>query len=205
MARYFLILCVALVLGGIAYRGNMLLLPAYMEHRTTFLAHFIDRLPLPQGHSTATFAATVLSSVVLFAGLFGQIWGGRLADRLELRRAYFAFQALSLPFILAMAFTGEAWLVLCAAGYELFSLGVQPIENSLIAAMTPDRWRSTSYAVKFLLNFGVGAMAVHLIGPIKAAYSLEGVYVFLAGAVLLLVLTVVALMIASRRIPAVRN
>jgi MFS family permease len=205
MARYFFILCVALVLGGIAYRGNMLLLPAYMEHRTTFLATFIDRLPLPQGHSTATFAATVLSSVVLFAGLFGQVWGGRLADRLELRRAYLAFQAISLPFILAMAFTGEVWLVACAAGYELFALGVQPIENSLIAAMTPERWRSTSYAVKFVLNFGVGASAVHLIGPVKEAYSLEGVYVFLAGVVFLLVLSVVALMIASRAIPAVRN
>jgi MFS family permease len=205
MARYFLILCAALVLGGIAYRGNMILLPAYMEHKTTFLARFIDRLSLPSAHSTATFAATVLSSVVLFAGLFGQMWGGRLADRMELRRAYLAFQAASLPFILGMALTDEAWLVLCAAGYELFSLGMQPIENSLIAAMTPDRWRSTSYAVKFLLNFGVGASAVHLIGPVKAVYSLEGVYVFLSGVVFLLVLSVAALTAASRRIPSVRN
>ena len=205
MGRYFLILCVALVLGGIAYRGNMLLLPAYMEHKTTFLANFIDRLPVPEGHGTATLAATLLSSVVLFAGIIGQIWGGRLADRLELRRAYLGFQALSLPFILAMAFTGEVWLVLCAAGYELFSLGMQPIENSLIAAMSPDRWRSTSYAVKFLLNFGVGASAVHIVGPIKTAWSLEGVYVFLAGVVFLLVLSVVALLVATRKIPAVRN
>lgn len=205
MAGYFLILCVALVLGGIAYRGNMLLLPAYMELKTTFLADFIDRLPLPKGHSTATLAATLLSSLALFAGIFGQMWGGRLADRLELRRAYIAFQALSLPFILGMAFTSEAWLVVCALGYELFSLGMQPIENSLIAAMTPERWRSTSYAVKFTLNFGVGASAVHLVAPVKAAYGLEGVYVFLAGVVALLVLSIAVLLFASRRIPAVRN
>mgnify|MGYP001267708838 CR=1 FL=1 len=205
MARYFGILCVALVLGGIAYRGNMLLLPAYMELKTTFLAHLFERLPLPQGHSTATFAAAVLSSFVLFGGLFGQIAGGKLADRIELRRAYLLFHAASFPFILAMAFSGDVVLVACAIAYEFFSLGMQPIENSLIAAMTPERWRSTSYAVKFLLTFGVGAGAVHMIAPIKQAHSLEMVYVFLAGVVFLLAMSVVVLILASRKIPSVRN
>ena len=205
MAPYFVILCVALVLGGIVYRGNMLLLPAYMELHTTFLSDFIARLPLPERHRTTTLAASILASVVMFAGLFGQLAGGRLADRMELRRAYLAFHAASLPFLLAMAFTNEVALVACAAAYGFFSFGMQPIENSLIAAITPVRWRSTSFAVKFVLNFGVGASAVQLVGPIKTAYSLEMVYVFLAGLVFLLVASVVALMIASRRIPAIRN
>ncbi len=205
MAGYFAIICVALVLGGIAYRGNMLLLPAYMELKTTFLANIFARLPLPPGNSTATLAATALASLVLFAGLFGQMAGGRLADRWELRRAYLLFHAASFPFILAMAFSGNVVLVLCAIAYEFFSLGMQPIENSLIAAMTPDRWRSTSYAVKFMLNFGIGSSAVYLIAPIKQAYSLEMVYAFLAGVVFLLVMSIVALMVASRKIPAVRN
>ncbi len=205
MARYFAIICVALVLGGIAYRGNMLLLPAYMELKTSFLANLFDRLPLPEGHSTATFAATVLASFVLFAGLFGQLVGGRLADRADLRRAYLLFHGASFPFILAMAFTGNVALVACAVAYEFFSLGMQPIENSLIAAMTPDRWRSTSYAVKFILNFGVGASAVQLIAPIKQAYSLEMVYVFLSAVVFLLVVSIAVLSVASRRIPSVRN
>lgn len=205
MARYFVILCVALVLGGIAYRGNMLLLPAYLELKTTFLANLLDRLPISRGQSTATFAATVLSSLVLFGGLFGQMVGGRLADKIELRRAYLFFHAASFPFILAMAFSGNVVLVACAVAYEFFSLGMQPIENSLIAGITPDRWRSTSYAIKFMLTFGVGAFVVHLIAPIKQAYSIEMVYTFLAGVVFLLVLSVVALMTASRKIPAVRN
>jgi MFS family permease len=205
MTRYFLILCFALVLGGIAYRGNMLLLPAYLEIKTTFLARLFDRLSFPEAHSTATLAASVLASVVLFGGLFGQIVGGRLADRMELRRAYLLFHGVSFPFILAMAFTGEVVLVACAVVYEFFSLGMQPIENSLIAAMTPDRWRSTSYAVKFILTFGVGAAAVQLVAPIKHAYSLETVYAVLAATVFLLVLSVVVLMLASRRIPEVRN
>jgi MFS family permease len=205
MRGYFVILCAALILGGIAYRGNMLLLPAYMELKTSFLANLFDRLPHPEGHSTATFAATVLSSFVLFGGLFGQIVGGRLADRADLRRAYLLFHASSFPFILAMAFTGNVVLVACAVAYEFFSLGMQPIENSLIAAMTPDRWRSTSYAVKFMLTFGIGASAVHFIAPVKQAYSLEMVYAFLAGVVFLLVMSIIVLIAASRKIPAVRN
>jgi MFS family permease len=205
MARYFAIMCVAMVLGGIAYRGNMLLLPAYMELKTTFLAKLFEHLPRLDGHSSATFAATVLSSFVLFGGLFGQMAGGRLADRMELRRAYLLFQAASFPFILAMAFTGNVVLVACAVFYEFFSLGMQPIENSLIAALTPDRWRSTGYAIKFTLTFGVGSLVVPLIAPIKQDYSIEMVYVFLAGVVLLLVTSVVVLLFASRKIPEVRN
>ncbi len=205
MLPYFLILCVALVLGGIAYRGNMLLLPAYMELKTTFLAHALERLPLPVHRGTATLAATILASVVLFAGLFGQIVGGRLADRMDLRRAYLLFHGMSVPFILAMAFTSEAALVACAAAYGFFSFGMQPVENSLIAAITPPRWRSTSYAVKFVLNFGVGASAVQIIGPIKRHYSVEMVYVFLAAVVFLLATTALSLLLATRRVPSIRN
>lgn len=199
------VLAVALVLGGIAYRGNMILLPAYMELKTTFLAGLIDRLPIPVGRGTTTLAASILASLVFFAGLFGQIVGGRLADRMELRRAYLFFHGLSFPFILAMAFTGEAALVLCAVLYGFFSFGMQPVENSLIAAITPARWRSTSFAVKFLLNFGVGSFVVQLIAPIKTRYSVEMVYAFLGGVVFLLALSALTMILVSRRVPPIRN
>jgi hypothetical protein len=104
-----------------------------------------------------------------------------------------------------MAITTNYWLALCAAMYIFFGLGMQPVENSLIAALTPNRWRSTSYAIKFILNFGIGSTVVYLIGPIKNAYSLETVYVFLSGMTLLLVVSIVALLIASRNVPAIRN
>jgi hypothetical protein len=44
-----------------------------------------------------------------------------------------------------------------------------------------------------------------MIAPIKQAYSLEMVYVFLAGIVFLLVTSIVTLLVASRRIPSMRN
>jgi len=75
----------------------------------------------------------------------------------------------------------------------------------LIAALTPTRWRSTSYAIKFVLNFGVGASVVYIIGPVMNAFSLETVYVFLAGVTLLLVANIVVLLLASRNVPSIRN
>ncbi len=138
-------------------------------------------------------------------GIFGQMLGGKLADRFDLRYAYLAVHAASVPFLLAMAWTTDYVLAACAAMYVFFSLGMQPIENSLVAALTPARWRSTSFAIKFILVFGVGATAVHLVGKVKAAYSLEAVYVFLAAVAFLLVSSILGVIIASRKIHRIQN
>jgi len=205
MIRFFIILCAGLIFGGIAYRGNMLLLPAYLEMKAPFFHEVVSSFSFIKTQGAKTLAATVLTSFVLITGIFGQMLGGRLADRVDLRKAYLLVHAASIPFILAMAFVSNYALAVAAAGYALFSLGMQPIENSLIAALTPDRWRSTSYAVKFVLNFGVGASAVYVIAPIKHAYSLETVYVFLAGVTTLLVVNILTLMFASREVKTIRN
>ncbi len=205
MMRYFLIICAALVFAGIAYRGNMLLLPAYLELNTSFFHDLIGSLSFIKLQGTATLAATVLASLVLLAGMAGQMMGGKLADRMDLRLAYLLIHGASLPFIFLMAFTNNYLLAICAAGYVFFSLGMQPIENSLIAALTPPKWRSTSYAIKFILNFGIGSSVVYVIGAVKSAYSLETVYVFLSGFTFLLVVSAGILLVASRRIPSIRN
>lgn len=204
-AKYFLILCFALVLGGLAYRGNIVLLPAFLELKTSFLHDMIDSLSFIRLHDSKTLAATFLSSMVLLTGIFGQLFGGRLADRHDLRYGYLLVHALSVPFLFLMALTSNYLLVLCAAGYAFFNFSSQPLENSLIASLAPGRWRSTSYAVKFVLNFGVGSSVVYLIGPVKRAYSLDIVYIFLAGIAGLLVLSIVALAAASRKTAEVKN
>lgn len=202
--KYFVIMGVALVFGGLAYRGNTVLLPSYLELKTTFFARLIEALPF-QRSGSATLGATVLTSVVFSFGIFGQLLGGKLADRYDLRWAYLGIQAAALPFLVAMAFTTNYLLAVCAAIYALFSLGMQPIENSLIAALTPAKWRSTGFAVKFILTFGVGSAAVYLVGFVKTAYSLEAVYLFLGAVALGLVLSIMALIIASRRVSHIRN
>ena len=92
------------------------------------------------------------TSLAYLFGIAGQYVGGVLADRHDLRRLYLAFHALSLPALLLMTALSGLPLVGGAALFVFFSLGMQPIENSLFAHYTPARWRATAYGLKFVLH-----------------------------------------------------
>ncbi|MDO9515618.1 MAG: MFS transporter [Syntrophales bacterium] len=196
--KYFLILCVAMTLAGLVYRGNSVVLPAYLELKASFLWELIRGIDLPNLTGAKTVAATLLTSVIYVVGILGQILGGRLADRHDLRWMYLTFHALSLPFVILMGLVSQELLVIAAGIYIFFSLGMQPIENSLVARYTPSRWRSTGYGIKFILVFGIGSLAVYLVGWIKEAWSLGTVYLFAGGLISLLLLSVALLIWVSR-------
>ena len=186
-------------LGGLVYRINIVALPAYLEFKAGFLAAALhDLLNVPTVAATTTMAAAALTSVIYIAGIFGQIYGGKIADRYELRRLYIVFNAAILPLALLMAFLSEQYLVAAAAAYVFFALGIQPIENSLIATFTPPRWRSTGYGLAAILIFGVGALAVYLVGWVSTRWSLGTVYLFSSALLVLIVVNIVLLFIATR-------
>jgi len=196
--KYFLILCVAMTIAGLVYRGNSVVLPAYLELKSSFLWELLRGIDLPNLTGAKTVAATLLTSLIYVVGILGQILGGKVADRYDLRWMYLAFHACSLPFVILMGLVSQELLVLSAGIYIFFSLGMQPIENSLVARYTPSRWRSTGYGIKFILVFGIGAMAVYLVGWIKEGWSLSAVYLVAGGLVALLVITISILIRVSR-------
>jgi len=64
----------------------------------------------------------------------------------------------------------------------LFAWGMQPIENSLVARLTPEKLRATSYGLKSISTLGVGSLPVitekHLIkhyGFVKVFWFQPGV------------------------------
>jgi MFS family permease len=168
----FFLLCVAAMLGGISYRGNTVVQPAYFAEHVSLLS----------------FGAA--TSLVYLFGIGGQLVGGSLADRYDLRWLYLAFHALSLPALLAMVSLSQVPLVSAGAVFVFFSLGMQPIENSLFARFTPPRWRATGYGIKFILTFGVGSFAIRLIEWAKTAGDLSLVLLYLAGVVALLLVVI---------------
>jgi len=196
--KYFLILCVIVTLAGLVYRGNSVVLPAYLELKASFLWDFLSGIDLHNLTGAKTAAATLLASLIYTIGIPGQIAGGRMADKYDLRWLYLAFYGLSLPFIILMGLVSQELLVISAGMYIFFALGMQPIENSLVAKYTPSRWRSTGYGIKFILVFGIGALAVYLVGWIKEAWSLGAVYLFAGGLISLLLLSVALLIWVSR-------
>ena len=199
--KYFVILCVIMTISGLAYRANSIVLPAYLELKAGFLWDFFKNIYSSNLEGTKTMAATLLASTIYIVGIFGQLVGGKLADKYDLRWMYLMFHGLSLPFVILMGVFNQQLLVASAAVYIFFSLGMQPIENSLVAKFTPNKWRSTGYGIKFILVFGVGSLAVYLVGWIKDAWNLETVYFFAGGSIVVLVITIVYLIWISRGTP----
>jgi len=146
-------------------------------------------------------AATLLVSSVYLVGIFGQLAGGKLADKYDLRWMYLIFHGLSLPFVILVGVFSEELLVVSAAIYVFFALGMQPIENSLVAKFTPNKWRSTGYGIKFILVFGVGSLAVYMVGWIKEIWNLNAVYFFAGGLIALLSVIILILILISRGVP----
>lgn len=198
--KYFLILCVVMTLAGLAYRANSVVLPAYLEFKASFLWKLLQSIDSTNIEGIKTMAATLLASSVYTVGIFGQLAGGKLADKYDLRWLYLIFHGLSLPFLILMGILSEQFLVVSAGFYLFFALGMQSIENSLVAKFTPNRWRSTGYGTKFILTFGVGSIAVYLVGWIRELWSLNVVYFFSGGIVILVLLCIACLIFFSRGI-----
>lgn len=204
---FFVLLCVAMTLGGLGYRASTVVMPAFFEARADFLAPVAERVfSLTAGVGAKNAAATTLTSLVYLVGIFGQMLGGRVADQRELRTSYLAFHLATLLPLWGMLMLSDVPLLAAAMAYIFFALGMQPVENSLVAKLTPARWRSTAYGLKFILTFGVGATAVMLVGRIESAFGLQWVYGFVAVLEVGLVLVASLLWHRShKRLPRVAN
>ncbi|MEA3487182.1 MAG: MFS transporter [Thermodesulfobacteriota bacterium] len=202
--KYFLILCVIMTIAGLVYRGNSIVLPAYLELKASFLWDFLSGIDLHNITGAKTAVAALLTSLIYMFGIMGQIAGGRMADRYDLRWMYLAFHSISLPFIILMGVLSQELLVISAAIYIFFSLGMQPIENSLVAKYTPSRWRSTGYGIKFILVFGIGSLAVYIVGWIKETWNLGAVY-FFAGSMVVFMVFLIAILIRVSKGTTCRN
>ena len=77
--------------------------------------------------------------------------------------------------------------------HGFFLLGMQPLENTLVARLTPPNFLSSAYGMKFILTFGVGALSVKMVGLVKTSWGFPAVYQSLAGVSVLLVLSVIIL------------
>lgn len=200
---YFAILLAAMTVGGLTYRANMTALPAYFEERAAALLLWIESLA-PDGTPNAVSggAALLISTIYLFS-MAGQYVGGKVADRMDLRRSYLVFIVSAAPFALGMYAGAGAGLYLAAAGFVFFTLGLQPIENSLVSKFTPKKWLSTGYGLKFTLTFGLGSVAVYQVAVVEKWWGLGWLYPALAAQVLLMAGLALVLMVATKKIKLV--
>ncbi len=195
LARYFLIMCIVVVLGGFLYRAVTVSLPAYMEKFGPAAASGVTaagRNPL------ANLTASLLMFGVYLGGIVGQYFAGRWADRYDLRKLYLLFYILVIPFVFLTSMASGYGLVCVAALLMFFELGIQPIENSLIARLTPVRWRSTAYGLKFILGLAIGSVAVAGVGLMQSRFGFPAIYRLSAFNAILVSLAAAILLYFSR-------
>lgn len=145
-------LYLAMMLSGFNYRSLMTALPTYLTAESA-------------GVYVGVGSSGVVFAVFLFGGL-GQYFVGRFADHTSPIRLYVGFVVASVPLALLLALSAGVGSMAAATAMALavVHFGTQPAENVLIAEYTPARVRSTSYGIKFLVTFGLGALGAPAAG-----------------------------------------
>jgi len=187
----FLILLLAMMLGGIVYRATSITLPAYFELQNQNL--YQSFLTIAGDFGSPNVFATIITSIIFLVGMTGQYFGGRVGERVDLGKGYLIFHLITVPAVIGMALTSDIPLIILAMIHSFFLLGMQPLENTLVARLSPPQLHSTAYGLKFILTFGVGALSVSMVAGIKVAYGFNAVYLALAIVSSVLVGTIVVL------------
>jgi len=191
MLPAFIILLIAMMLGGIAYRGATVIMPAYFELKTQEILTWLASV---DGQLSSNLVATLITFFIYLTGMAGQYIGGRLAERFDPRICYLIFHGIPVPAAILMATAADWPLVLLSMVYLFFLLGMQPIENTLVARLSPKRFHHSAYGTKFILTFGVGAFAIKLVNAVEKTASIESVFVAM-GLVSALMVVVILLLI----------
>jgi sugar phosphate permease len=95
--------------------------------------------------------------------------------------------------VFLMAVSHDVPLVLLAVIYFFFLVGTQPIENTLVARFAPKRLHHSAFGIKGVVTFGVGALAVKIVGGIQTTWSIEATFIALGIVSLVLLASVVLL------------
>ena len=188
--KLFIILCIVVLFSGLMYRTYTLVFPAWIETKLGNLFVDISNLLIRNGSKTLmpksdTLIASIITGFAYVIGMFGQFAGGRIADKWELRSAYLFFWLMALPFLLLARFSSGLWILPFAGLFIFFAMGMQPIENSIFAILTPSRWRSVGYGIKFTLTFGIGSLSVFIVKQAEPSIGLDGVILLAAGYLIL--------------------
>jgi hypothetical protein len=192
--RGFGVLLVCMMLGGVVYRGATVTLPALFEINGAGIFAAVTSL-FNDFPVSSNVVATAITSGLYLVGMLGQYAGGWAGERYDLRLSYLVFHLVTIVPAFLMGMATDVPLVLLATLHGFFLLGMQPVENTLVARLTPPSLRSSAYGMKFVLTFGVGALAVKLIKEVELHWGLDAVFPSL-GIVSLALVAAIGVLIA---------
>lgn len=186
--RAFLLLMLSMFCIGLVFQATQAALPKLFDLR---LGEFLGEGALGVG---------ALVAALYTVGGAMQYFGGRIADRVNVKRLYLAGLFLQLPCYMLIAYSLGLPLVVGALGAIFLNASVLPAENMLLARFTPQKHRSLAYGAKFVLAFSAGPLAVKLVSAVQGETG-EFTWVFLIATAAMAVAFLAASFIPDRREP----
>jgi len=167
-----LFLLMMAILNGMVYRGFTTFLPAYFK--TGIKAGFIPGFPM-------VLQAGSFTTLVMIMSIFGQLLGGRLADRYREEIVYTSVFLISAPLLFLVSRAHGMSIVACAMAFAFFYFINQSVGNTIIPRFVPEGSRGSVYGWFFLVSFSGGSIMSWIAGVVAMRFSLGSIFVLLAG------------------------
>lgn len=136
---------------GFLFQTGTVVMPKIFEQRLTFLAGDIERV--------GTFTAMAYGF-----GAAAQLLGGLLADRFRMKWLVAGALSIQVAVTLVMAVAWEWPLFFVAICLAVFTLGLQPVIDSLMAQIVPPAWHARAFGLRFLTAIVASSIAVPAVG-----------------------------------------
>jgi MFS family permease len=137
-------------------------------------------------------------TLVLFIGIFGQLLGGKLADRYREEIVYTVVFLVSAPLLFLVGRLHGGATVACAMVFAFFYFTNQSVGNTIIPRFVPEARRGHIYGWFFLVNFSGGSIMSWIAGVVAVRFSLSSIFVLLSAVLFAAGITGFFLIAASR-------
>lgn len=155
VVRAFLVLALVTLAGGVVFNATTVALPKLFD----------ERLPQLGG---STFGVGILVCAVYIVGAMSQLVMGWIIDRQPLKVGFLAIAVFQAPLLVAAAFS-SGWPMVFVAIAMIFTIfGQVTFNDGMVARYANSDWRARVYAVRYLLSFGVSAVAIPLVAFMHA-------------------------------------
>jgi len=141
------VVAVMTLVGGLVFNSTTISLPKLFDERLTNIAD-------------SMMGFTAMAAIVYAGASFAQLASGLAIDRFAVKPVLLTtviLQVLMMPIVA----TQSDWPLFAASFVMMLAIfGQIPITDTLITRYTPDAMRSRVFSIKYILNLGVGSLAV---------------------------------------------
>ena len=143
------VVAVMTLVGGLVFNSTTVALPKLFDERLTDVVS-----------KESMIGFTAMAAIVYAAASFAQLASGLAIDRFAVKPVLLVtvgLQVLMMPIVA----TQSGWPLFAASFVMMLAVfGQIPITDALITRYTPDAVRGRVFSIKYILNLGVGSLAV---------------------------------------------